>query len=259
MKNKIPSVAKAVDLLLMLSDRGQRLRQSEIMQRLGVTSSTAYRILQTFAASGLVAKDSDKRWGVAPGGFLPLAYSMREEIGVLEHARKVIDALAYDQKTSCKITIRNGSRMVSVIYAYPRDNLFVEEMLSASHPLIIGPTGAALLCDEPEDVLLQLVRECGEDIPETRSPKILLAAVESIRRRGWVYAPVFNYMKFAPGKASNGGVMAAPIRSANGVVIAALSFMGPPEDFARGKQPALSKLLLASARACSNPAFVTRP
>ena len=255
MKNTIPSVAKAIDLLLMLSDRGQRLRQSEIAKRLSVTSSTAYRILQTLAASGLVSKDSAKRWAAAPAGLLPLAYSMRDEIGILECARKVLDTLACDKNIFCKISIRNGSRMVSVAYAYPRDNFFVGEMLSPSYPLIIGPTGAALLCDEQEEALLQLARDCVEDIPETRSPKMLLSAVESVRRKGWVYAPFVKYNRFAPDNEPAGGTMAAPIRSTSGAVIAALSFMGTPDDFAQSKLPAVSKLLLAAARACSNPAF----
>ena len=255
MKNKIPSVAKAIDLLLMLSDHGQRLRQSEITKRLAVTSSTAYRILQTLAASGLIAKDSAKRWGTAPGGLLPLAYSMRDEIGILDYAHKVLETLTCQKKIFCKITIRNGSRMVSVAYAYPRDSFLIGEMLTPSYPLIIGSTGAALLCDESNETLLQLAHDCPEDIPEARSPKNLIAAVESVRRKGWVYAPFFKYKRFTPDNEPDGGTVAAPIRSANGTVIAALSFMAPPEDFTQEKLLPISKLLLASARACANPVF----
>jgi len=249
MPNEIPSVSKAVSLLLMLADRKQRLKQSEIVRQLGVTASTAYRILQTFAVAGLAAKDSNRRWGAAPG-LLPFAYNMRDEVRIIENSRKVIDMLAYDRKIPCKISIRSGYRAVTLMFADPGNYMMVGEMQTASFPLIVGPTGAALVCEEPEANLLRFIRECDENIPEKRSPKVLFAAIESIRRKGWHHAPYVNDPNYA--------TIAAPVRSADGAVIAALSFVGHKNDFVRWKIPVISKLLLASARACSSAAFVKR-
>jgi len=251
MKNIINTASRSFALQLMFADRGLRLRQSEIAKRLGVKTGTAYRILQTLAMFGFVSKDSGKRWGAATG-LLPLAWSMREEVRILENSRRVIDALAKDRKISSKISIRSGDREITLMYVYPQHHeMMVGEMQIESSPLIAGTSAAALLCDEPDSVPQRIINAYGGDIPRAKYAQRLLAGMENIRRKGWHYESFYsNY--------STGfyGAMSAPVRPPAGAVIAALTFLGRNDEFSRSKIPALSKLLLASARACSNSAFV---
>jgi len=251
MKNTITNSAKLLALQLMFADRGLRLRQSEIAKRLSLKKGSAYRVLQTMSAFGFVSKDDSRRWGAATG-LLPLAWSMREEVRILENSRRVIDALAKDRKISSKISIRSGDREITLMYVYPQNHeMMVGEMQIASSPIIEGTSAAALLCDEDDTVPQRIIAAYTGEIPKARYLQKLLSGMENIRRKGWHYESF--YSQYSVG---HYGGMSAPIRSPTGAVIAALTFLGREEDFTRPKIPHLSKLLLASARACSDSAFV---
>jgi len=155
--------------------------------------------------------------------------------------RGILDALAHDRGIHCKINLRGGHEMVHVMDASP---LRPYVTLEGNHPLVVGATAGALLCDEPESELLRLVGECEADIPEKHDPQILLDAVDDVRRKGWTYSVSPNRWRVA--------AIAAPIRSADGAVIAALTFVGLEPDFTPKKIPAITKLLLASAKACAS-------
>ena len=88
MNNTIPAVDKTVQILEMLA--GSPCSQGELSRALGISMSTAYRILQTLRAREWVAKDDAGRYALA-SGLLPLLKGFDADLEILKRARAKVE------------------------------------------------------------------------------------------------------------------------------------------------------------------------
>lgn len=63
---RIRSVVKAVNILLLVAEAGEGRSAKEVSDALGLPIATAYHLLDTLAAEGMLAKDSRKRYHLGP-------------------------------------------------------------------------------------------------------------------------------------------------------------------------------------------------
>ena len=118
MNNKIPAVEKTIALLELLAKLPEGATQAELKKELGISMSTAYRILQTLLKHKWIRKNADTKYSL-DNGLLPLLYPFRNSMELLEHAQKVIDRVSAENEMACKLSIRRGTEQVTIMRAEP--------------------------------------------------------------------------------------------------------------------------------------------
>lgn len=243
MNNRIPAVEKTILLMELLAKSPEGATQSELKRELAISMSTAYRILQTLLKHKWVRKNADGVY-MPDNGLLPLLCRFRDSMDILEQAQRVIDKVASAHEIACKLSIRRGSEQVTLLRAEPAGPFALTGQVGSSFPVIEGSVGAALLCEESEDEILELAGECRADLPEKRDPELVLRAVRDVREKGYALNLRRNRWNIA--------AMSMPVRNAGGSVIAALTLIGTESDFAPGRRKKQLSILEKAVHDCMN-------
>ena len=242
MNNTIPAVEKTVQLLLALA-AGEKT-QAELSAELGISMSTAYRILTTLQAHRWVRKRSGAAYSLAEG-VLPLARGISPEIALLECAERKVSELVRRHDIACKLSVREGDRQLTCFRAEPPGPVSLTGRNGSSFPLIEGSVGAALLSEDSEAEIAALAAACRDDIPEKGRPELILAGIREVRERGTVLNASKNRWHIA--------ALSIPLHGRTGAVIAALTLIGGEEDFTGGKRRCWDKIMKECAAECENP------
>ncbi len=241
MKNLIPSVDKATALIELMASEHNPMPQSLLAKRLGATTSTTYRILQTLVAHGWVRKTTNNSYELW-NGLLPVVYYFHDNLNALEHAHGILTRIAEEHSFACKLSIRRGNEQLTILRAEPYGPYSLTGHNGASFPLIEGSVGAALLCDESDDTLIRLAEASKSEIDEARNPQILVKAVHKVKESGYYVNASNNRWRIC--------AISAPVRTPEGSTIAALTFLGTESDFSEPKLHKLVKLIKETAVAC---------
>lgn len=204
------------------STNDRELGVSEAARRLGVGTSTAFRLLTTLTDEGLLER------GDAPGTYrlglamYELGVTVFPNLGMHEAAMPVLAALRQVTGETVQMAVLDGLEVVFIERL--ESPLTLRFVVRAGHrmPAHATSTGKALLAYLPPDVLQKRMRDWSPVrlTPHTITTKpVLLADLRRVAARGWAQ----NIEEGSLGTAS----IAAPIRDENGTVIAALSVVAP--------------------------------
>lgn len=237
MNNTIPAVDKTVRFLLALAERPHT--QSELSEKLGTAMSTAYRILTTLQEHDWVRKDGTVY--SLSRGLMPLIRGCDSEMDFLERARKQADMVSQKHGIACKISIRRGDQQQTWHRVEPPGPVALTGIAGSLFPIFEGSVGAALLADESEKVIRELIEASTAPLPETEDPELVFVRIREIRTRG----TVLNSNKNRWGIAA----MSIPLRGRRGRVSAALTLIGARSDFAGKRRAGWDAVLKEAARA----------
>ncbi len=232
MNNKIPAVEKAVQMLLALSERDAT--QAELCAALGISQSTAYRILMTLQEHRWVAKRSGAAYSLGEG-LLPLTRGIARELSLLERMTEKVSEISRRHQIACKLSVRKEDQQLTYFRAEPPGPVALTGQAGSTFPIIEGSVGAALLCDASADELAALVESCGDDIPERSRPELLHDAIAEIRECGTALNDRKNRWNIA--------ALSTPVRDSAGKVIAALTLIGSIDDFTPNRRRKWNKIL----------------
>ncbi len=220
MNNKIPAVEKAVQLLLLLSEKDAT--QAELSRALGIAPSTAYRILMTLQEHRWVLKKTGAVYSLGDG-LLPLSRGMARELSLLESMTAKVSEISSRHQIACKLSVRKDDMQLTYFRAEPPGPVALTGQAGSTFPIIEGSVGAALLCDATDDEIAALVESCNDDIPEKSNPQLLRDAIKEVRESGTVLNNRKNRWNIA--------ALSIPVRDSTGKVIAALTVIGSTDDF----------------------------
>jgi len=208
---------RALDILLLFSDDRLVLGGQEVADRLGVSRSTAYRYLQSLVSSGFIEETKPSGFRLGSTVF-ELARLARKGLGLSEVSRPIMRELVEEVGETVLLTRLSGSHVVClereeaghpVRLSYERGHVL---------PVNAGAAALVLLAWTPRKELADIVRTSGLP-PLTEATvtdeRALHQRLEAIRRdgfavtRGELDAEVMG--------------LAAPIRDADGTVVAAIS------------------------------------
>ena len=241
MNNLIPAVDKTVQMLEMLSLKGAA--QSELSKSLGISMSTAYRILQTLLARNWVRKDDAGVYTVS-SGILVLFNAFDRDVKIVQKARLKVDEISSCYHIACKLSLRRGSEQLTDHRAEPPGPVALTGQAGSVFPLIEGSVGSALLADEPDLYIEELLKNCTATIPEKENPELLWNAVKEVRKNNCVLNMRQNRWNIA--------AFSVPLRGSSGKIFAALTLIGSAEDFAGEKLEKWRKLLCDAAKECES-------
>lgn len=153
---------RTLDILTMFSDARLIIRASDLVERLGVARSTAYRYLQTLTSTGFLEETvGGYRLGLRVfelGRIARLSYSPEEII------RPVLERLARETGETALLTRRSGGHVVCIDRAEPpHRHLRLSYERGSAMTFNAGAASEVLLAWEPPDLIADLLARA--DLP----------------------------------------------------------------------------------------------
>lgn len=218
----LSSVRNAARLMKVFLSREESIGVSELARRLDLAKSTVHRLLTTLASEGLIEQDS--RTGGYRLGLVvfELGEAVRVHLDLHAAAGPVLAALREQTGESSQVGILDGTQVVYVDRLESSQSLRLFTETGRRVPMHCTSSGKVLLAylsDAEREALLARL-PLPQLTPHTvTDPDALRAECERIRRRGWAEAVNEREVGLAS--------VAAPVRNADGVVIASVSIGAP--------------------------------
>src|SRR3954467_2468749 len=227
----VQSVDRALSVLEILAAQGEA-GVTEVAAELGVHKSTAFRLVAALESRGFVEQLADRGKYRLGFGVVRLAGAAAAQLDIAHHRRPVCEELAAELEETVNIAILDSDRAVNISQVRGPAALSTHNWVGQGTPLHATSSGKVLLAYAPDAVRKSaLSRELQRFTPATiTDPEELRQHLDGIVERGWG-STVEEYE-------AGLSAVAAPVRDADGSVIAALSVSGPSfrmdaEDFPR--------------------------
>lgn len=237
----VQSVSRAVRLLELVAEHPGELGVTELGRRLGVHKATAFRLLATLAEAGLVEQDPDTD-KYRPGfGVVRLAAAAVGSLDLVRQARPILQRLAEATKETVNLAVLDGDQVVNVDQVEASHAVVHVNWVGRRTPLHCTSNGKILLAHLPEAEQERLLATPLE----RRTPKTIVdpgrlrSQLGQARLRGYAY----TVEELEVGL----NAVAAPIRDADGAVVAAVSVAGPAYRVTRSRTSHLAREVVLAA------------
>ncbi|HEY8368514.1 MAG TPA: IclR family transcriptional regulator [Thermodesulfobacteriota bacterium] len=219
--DELRSVARAIDILMLFDAGRPLLGVTEVAQSLGVSKSTAHRLLQLLGDRGFVAQDTQSRRYRLGLTLLRLGRLVAEGLDLRREALPVMRRLQERTGETVDLNVeRDGYRIcLEKIEGQQAIRQFVE--IGRPLPLHAGASGKVLLAHLPP---ARIERILAGPLPRfTRrtvtDPRRLGRQLQEIREQGYACS--------VDERIDGASSASAPIRDATGTVVAGLTVSGP--------------------------------
>jgi DNA-binding IclR family transcriptional regulator len=236
------SVRRALDILDLLSMRGEPMSVAEIVAALRIPKSTAYELMRTLADSGYV-----ERMGRQGNMFLgrklfELGMQYRAKIDLLEEGAAVTEGLRDATGETVQFSVLDNSMMLVLMKEEGNQSLRIVSRVGSRIPVNWSAAGRLLVSDLDDAALRRLLQETVCQSPAGRAVTDVEALVQQIRRfRQQGYAIEINESN------EHAGCVAAPVIDARGRCVAALSIVAPEQRLGRADRDKLIAEVRAAA------------
>ncbi|MDI3409467.1 IclR family transcriptional regulator [Streptomyces sp. B-S-A6] len=239
------SVDRAVAILEILSEQGEA-GVSDVATAMDVHKSTAFRLLCALEARGLVEQDGERGKYHLGFGIVRLAGAVTGRIAVTRYGRKICDRLAQELGETINIAVLEAECVINLDQVSGPSAIAAQNWVGRQTPLHSTANGKVLLADLAPEVRHELLAEAG--LPRTTphtltSEEELEAALAKVRACGYALA----LEEYEEGL----NAIAAPIRSAEGETVAALTASGPAYRFTEEHLHEIAPALVAGAEEIS--------
>lgn len=183
----IRSVAKAMELLQLLSDSGQQLSLTELSQRSGLPKSTVFGLLSTMRDYDVVAQSKDGRYML---GMRLFEYGCRvSRTWDISHlARPHMEQLAAQINVSAVLSVREGDHVITLEQVEGHSSLRVVSDVGGRLPMHCTSQGKVFLAAIPDNEVIALLgrKPLPAYTPHTiTDTEALLRTLETVRRQGY--------------------------------------------------------------------------
>ncbi len=236
----VQSVDRAISILQVLARHGTA-GVTEIAGELGIHKSTAFRLLATLDARGLVEQNAERGRYQLGYGMVQLAAGATKTGDLSLLGSPLCRELAETVGETVDVAVHDGRWVVSVDQAIGAAAVTTVNWVGQRSPVHATSAGKVFLAHMPPD---QLDAVLAEDLewytPHTVvDPIVLRKQLGLVRDRGFACTSEEYEMGLA--------AIAAPIRSIDGGVVAAVTVSGPTFRVNEDTIPGLAKHVLAAA------------
>lgn len=215
---RVPALQRGLTILGLFNARERVLAMTDMAERLDVSTSALYRIVQTLVDMGYLQKVGRNAFELGPqvirDGFAYLASR-----DIVEVAMPQLNALRDCTSLSCHLSIREHTDSLYLYRAFAPQRLTVNIPIGTRlpcHGTALGRVLLTALDDAGLRLLYQHLRLDDYPPPAPRTLPELQALIARDRERGWVLH-----------RSDYSTAIATGIRDHNGQVVAAINLSGP--------------------------------
>ncbi|MGH3146185.1 MAG: IclR family transcriptional regulator, partial [Rubrobacter sp.] len=225
----VQSVDRAITVMELLSRRGWS-GVTEVARELGTNKSTAYRLLTTLRDRGLVEQDAATEKYRLGFGLVALASSVTADLDLVRVSRPVCDRLAEKTRETVTVAVLEGDDAIIVHQSNSGSSALSVDWSGRHTPLHATAAGKIFLHYMPEGQRRRILK--GTLRSYTGNTIVDPEAIREEPRHDNAKDYWYTIEELEVGLNAIG----APIRSADGAVVAAVSVSGPafrlpPESF----------------------------
>jgi DNA-binding IclR family transcriptional regulator len=240
----LQSVNRALTALELVADAGE-LGVSELGRQLGVHKATASRLAAVLAERGLLERDPlTERYRIG-FGLVRLAGAAMSGLDLVRLSRPILETLAERAREASNLGVRSGDDVVYVDQISGSRSIVTVSWVGRRTPMHATSNGKVLLAFAEETDRDRVLAEPLETFTEhtITDPAELRHELDAVRTRG--YAQAIEELE------EGLNAVAAPVRQADGRVIAALGVSGPAFRMHAVDVPRLGLLTAEAAQAVS--------
>jgi DNA-binding IclR family transcriptional regulator len=215
---------KSVAILAALAEGGP-LSLAGLVEATGLARPTAHRLAAALEAHRLIGRDGAGRYRLGLR-LLGWAGAVSAELGLVEAARPVLEALRDRTGESAQLFVRDGDSRLCIASSERPAGLRDTVPVGAVLPLDRGSGGKVLLA--------------FGDPSRGGLPGVDPAELETVRRRGWAAS--------LAEREEGVGSVSAPVLDSNGRIHGAVSVSGPVNRLGRQPGRHLAEPVMAAAR-----------
>jgi DNA-binding IclR family transcriptional regulator len=229
--NTVRSVDRAITVMELLSRRGWS-GVTQVAKELDIHKSTAYRLLTTLRDRGLVEQDAATEKYRLGFGLVMLASSVTADLDVARCSRPACDWLAEQTRETATVAVLEGDDAIIIHQSTSGFSALSVDWSGRHTPLHATAAGKIFLQHMPE---VQRRHILGKPLQGyTESTLVNPAPLQDELRAGLDRGYWYTVEELEVGL----NAISAPIRCADGAVVAAVSVSGPafrlpPESFPR--------------------------
>ena len=244
---RVEALAKGLQILRLFTTERPQLRLKDIVTLSGLPMPTAFRLVATLASEGFLERLADGV--VRPGtAILQLGLATLEGLDVVSASTLILRELAEQTKQTVNLGVLSGADVVYVGRIYSQSLVTANIRVGSSLPAIVTSIGKVLLAhlsDAERSACMSAATFGGSYGPNAvRSLAELDAQLVRIRTDGFATQD----QEVAAGLRS----IAAPVRQADGAVVAGINIAVPAAQFTlKQLNAAFREPLLAAARQIS--------
>ncbi len=218
--NFVQSVDRAITVMELLSRRGWS-GVTEVANELDIHKSTAYRLLTTLRDRGLVEQDAATEKYRLGFGLIMLASSVTADLDIARCSRPIADRLAEQTGETVTVAVLEGDDAIVIHQSNSGSSALSVDWEGRHTPLHATAAGKVFLHHMPEDQRRRLLGKPLQRYTENTivGPAILEDGLRAGERKG--------YWHTVEEMEAGLNAIAAPIRCAEGAVVAAVSVSGP--------------------------------
>ncbi|KUO04552.1 IclR family transcriptional regulator [Streptomyces sp. DSM 15324] len=239
--NGVQSVDRAVSVLEILAQRGEA-GVSEVAAEIDVHKSTAFRLLGALEARGLVEQTAERGKYRLGFGLVRLAGAVTGRLDITQQGRVVCERLSDRIGETVNIAVLQEHYAVNLHQVRGPGAVGTHNWVGQLTPLHATSSGKILLAHLPPQARTEVLTASGlrKLTPHTLTVRSKLEQhlTEALDRG---YAVTLEELEIGL------HAMAAPIRSRDGEVVAALSASGPAYRFTEARMRELAPLLVEGA------------
>jgi DNA-binding IclR family transcriptional regulator len=236
---QVQSVDRALAILDLLARRGEA-GVTEIAAELDVHKSTAFRLVGALENRQLVEQVSDRGKYRLGFGIVRLAGATTATLDLPREGQPVCERLAEELDETVNLAILDTGAATNITQSYGSAAVTTRNWIGQRTPLHATSSGKILLAWAEEKVLEEALDTLERFTPSTiTSRSKLLAELKLTRERGW--ASTNEELEIGL------NAVAAPIRGAEGTVVAAVSVSGPAYRLTVDSFESVTKKLRAGA------------
>lgn len=226
-KTRLSSVATAIHLLKAFSEKDVEIGISALSKRLSVSKSTVHRLATTLVAEGLLEQNPETeryRLGVA---LFTLGALVRRRMDLSNEAKPVLSELRRVTSENVHLAILQGENITYIYDLESSHPVRLGSQLGTLKPAFCSAEGLAILAFQPDAVVDEVL--AGTRYPRTNNTvtdeRLIRQQLGVIRQQG-------HATENEESEIGTRGV-AAPVRDAEGQVVAAVGVAGPSQRLSR--------------------------
>jgi DNA-binding IclR family transcriptional regulator len=222
----VRAVERAADVLGALGQADQPQTLSAIAARAGLSVPTTFRLMRTLQECGLVMSHGTSGQYTLGFRLLELAHALTRQLDIIAISRPSLAAVRDQVNETTGLIVRTGDHWAHAAHAEALHAVRRVMEIGETAPLYAGCAGKVLLAADSDaqiDAYLARTRLVPLSPTTPTHPDILRQQIATVRAQG--FAESIN-------ERGAGGVgIAAPIRTHDGRVVAALEISGPAERY----------------------------
>lgn len=216
----VQSVDRALAVMEILGREGWA-GVTDIALELDIHKSTVFRLLSTLERRGMVEQHQHTHKYRLGFALVRLASGVRSALDLTRSARPVCERLSARTGETVNVAVLEGSEVVNIEQVNLSSSALSVDWLGRRTPLHNTSNGKIFLAHLPERALEEILEH---DLPRATSqtvvdPEALRAQLKAIREQGYGY----SFEELEEGL----NAVAAPVRGADGLILATVCVSGP--------------------------------